>query len=259
MTLNLRRLTIAGVLFTERFVLSFVFFCLAWHEINKIQNVWSVQMGSQTARFVGTTHHLSLFLLSCFTTLFLLVGRRAAAPPRTIKSVFVPLLAAFFSLCYFMVERLPLPFGVNLCPPTLQMPMTIASLVFLVIGPTLALWGLLYLGRSFGIFVSVRKVVLRGPYRWIRHPMYLGWTCSAIGIALSNFTAAYLLIIATHFLLMLYRARLEEIELSEFSAEYRDYMKRTGFLFPRFFSRPLPPESGSAIAPNSSLFDPGFS
>src|SRR5262245_1969054 len=234
MTINFRRVTIASVLFTERFILSFVFFCLAWFEINKIHSIWTMRTSTQTARFLGTTHHLALFLLSCVTSLLLLLGRRATAPPRTLKSVFIPLIATLFSLFYFVIDSLPSSFQVNLSPPVLQIPMAIASLVFLVIGPIVALWGLLYLGRSFGIFVSVRKVVLRGPYQWIRHPMYLGWTCSAIGIGLSNFSSAYLLIIAVHFLLMLYRARLEETELSEFSPEYRDYMKRAGFSFPKF-------------------------
>jgi len=32
---------------------------------------------------------------------------------------------------------------------------------------------------------------------------------------------------------LLYRARLEEARLSEYSAEYREYLKRTGFIFPR--------------------------
>jgi hypothetical protein len=34
--------------------------------------------------------------------------------------------------------------------------------------------------------------------------------------------------------LLLYRARLEESRLSEYSMEYREYRKRTGFIFPRF-------------------------
>jgi protein-S-isoprenylcysteine O-methyltransferase Ste14 len=129
--------------------------------------------------------------------------------------------------------------------------MLVASLAFLVIGPLIALWGLLYLGRSFGIFVSVRRVVLQGPYRWIRHPMYLGWACSAFGLALSNFSSAYILIVAVHFVLMLYRARLEEAELREFSPDYREFMKKTGFFLPKI--RPIRFAAKSATTPLQTI------
>jgi len=36
-----------------------------------------------------------------------------------------------------------------------------------------------------------------------------------------------------HVTLLLYRARLEESQLAQHSGEYREIMKRTGFIFPR--------------------------
>jgi protein-S-isoprenylcysteine O-methyltransferase Ste14 len=41
-------------------------------------------------------------------------------------------------------------------------------------------------------------------------------------------------LVPIHIALLLYRARLEEARLSEYSAEYQEYRKRTGFIFPRF-------------------------
>jgi protein-S-isoprenylcysteine O-methyltransferase Ste14 len=55
-----------------------------------------------------------------------------------------------------------------------------------------------------------------------------------MGVALANFSGAYFLLVAIHISLLLYRAHLEETELSEYSPEYREYIKRTGFIFPRF-------------------------
>ncbi len=41
-----------------------------------------------------------------------------------------------------------------------------------VVGGLGACFAFAYLGRSFAVLPAVRKVVSRGPYRWIRHPAY---------------------------------------------------------------------------------------
>ena len=53
------------------------------------------------------------------------------------------------------------------------------------------------------------------------------------GLVLANFSGACFILVPIHIFLLLYRARLEEARLSEYSAEYREYLKRTGFIFPR--------------------------
>jgi protein-S-isoprenylcysteine O-methyltransferase Ste14 len=110
---------------------------------------------------------------------------------------------------------------------------TVAALAFGIIGPAISTWGVLSLGRSFGILVSVREIVLRGPYRFVRHPIYLGYACIWTSLVLLNLSAAICLIVFVHMLLFIYRARLEEVRLREPSAEYREYVKRTGFILPR--------------------------
>ena len=57
-------------------------------------------------------------------------------------------------------------------PYPAEMPVPV--LIIGLLGYGLVLWSLLVLGRSFGIAPADRGLVTRGPYRYIRHPMYLG-------------------------------------------------------------------------------------
>ena len=53
-------------------------------------------------------------------------------------------------------------------------------------GFLLALWALLILRRSFGLAAANRGVVRGGPYRFVRHPIYLGYLCAHLGFFLNN-------------------------------------------------------------------------
>jgi protein-S-isoprenylcysteine O-methyltransferase Ste14 len=61
-----------------------------------------------------------------------------------------------------------------------------ASQVAMMLGLLLVLWSLLTLRDAFGIAPSDRGLVETGPYRLIRHPMYLGEMICLSGAALSN-------------------------------------------------------------------------
>jgi len=50
-----------------------------------------------------------------------------------------------------------------------------------VAGAALALVSFVFLGRSFAILPAVRGVVVRGPYRLVRHPAYLGELLMVVG------------------------------------------------------------------------------
>jgi protein-S-isoprenylcysteine O-methyltransferase Ste14 len=42
------------------------------------------------------------------------------------------------------------------------------------------------LGRCFGILPDVRGLVTRGPYRLVRHPLYLGELTAVLGVVLGS-------------------------------------------------------------------------
>ena len=95
------------------------------------------------------------------------------------------------------------------------------------------------LGRHWTITVGLRedhKLVTKGIYKQIRHPMYaahLVWAIAQI-MMLHNWIAGYSFII-TMLPFYLYRSRREEeMLIEEFGDEYRDYKQKTGALFPKF-------------------------
>jgi protein-S-isoprenylcysteine O-methyltransferase Ste14 len=219
--------------YSERYVLSLVYLYLTWVEFHKLCLIWLGPVSNAGAEAIPAARHVILLFLNFFVALLLLLGRRAAVPPQKLKDIVIPLATSFFNLTYYTTLWFPASLLKNLCSPDWQMRFTVTGLSLGLMGPAVAIWSLLFLGRSFGIFVVVRKVVLDGPYRWVRHPMYLGYICMLVGLALVNFSAVYLVLVSTHIGLLLYRAHLEEARLSEHSAEYREYTKRTGFILPK--------------------------
>ena len=242
----LKRLVVLLAVYAERYVLSVWFLYLASGEITNIRNLLSGRIFPESNLFVDVGHHLILLLMSLFTGLLLLLGRRPAALPQKLSLVVIPLISTFYYVMYFTVPKFPPAWRVNLVPPDLQMALFAAGFACIVIGPCFSLWGLYHLGRSFGIFAIVRKVVLTGPYRLVRHPMYTGWVCLCCGLLLANFSGAYFLLVPCHIGLLLYRARLEETELAAQSPEYREHLKHSRFIFPEL---PLPGRHGPAALP----------
>jgi protein-S-isoprenylcysteine O-methyltransferase Ste14 len=99
-------------------------------------------------------------------------------------------------------------------------------------------WVLSNLGRNVSETVLTKQeheLVTTGPYRWIRHPLYTtGITLFvALGLMAANwFVLAFALIALLTIRVIV--VPLEEGALIErFGAEYQNYMRRTGAMFPR--------------------------
>jgi protein-S-isoprenylcysteine O-methyltransferase Ste14 len=79
------------------------------------------------------------------------------------------------------------------------------------------------------------RLVTRGPYRWVRHPLYVAASTMflALGLAAANWYLIGISAIALAGLAM-YVVPQEERELEKrFGSAYRQYKQRTGGLFPR--------------------------
>ena len=222
-----------AAVYAERYLLSLVYLGYAGYEFHKLWFIWLGPASNSGAAAVEVARHIIALMLNFFVGVLLLLGRRAAVAPQNLKDILIPLAGSFFYLTYNTTYWFPALLRKSLCSPGWQGPLTVTGLFLGLMGPAVATWAVLYLGRSFGIFVVVRKVILDGPYQWVRHPIYLGYICMLAGLVLVNFSAAYFILVPIHIGLLLYRAHLEEVRLSEHSVEYRKYMKRTGFIFPK--------------------------
>ena len=111
------------------------------------------------------------------------------------------------------------------------------GIFLMVIGILVRQWAIFVLGRFFTLTVSVQKnqkVVDYGPYRFIRHPSYLGLFIIIIGIGLAlGSWGGILVLLVMNGLAFGYRIHIEEKFLvSELGDNYIQYMKRTKRLIP---------------------------
>ncbi|HKC43878.1 MAG TPA: methyltransferase, partial [Burkholderiales bacterium] len=90
-----------------------------------------------------------------------------------------------------------------------------AGLVLLTLAACLSLASLLTLGRRFGIRPAMRGLATRGPYRVVRHPMYLAYLLSDIGYNLQEWNVGTVLLVMLGWASLLYRIHAEERILSK--------------------------------------------
>jgi protein-S-isoprenylcysteine O-methyltransferase Ste14 len=124
------------------------------------------------------------------------------------------------------------PVVVVLYGPTAGLP----ALVFVAIYLWLA-WSILSLRTNFSVLPEARALAKKGPYRIVRHPMYLGycalwvaWAAEARGGIGSWLWAAL------GILLFVYRALVEERKMRMFVPGYSEYCQKT----PGFIPLPRP-------------------
>jgi protein-S-isoprenylcysteine O-methyltransferase Ste14 len=89
-----------------------------------------------------------------------------------------------------------------------------AGFVLVTSGALLSLASLLSLGRSFGIRPALRRLVTRGPYGFVRHPMYLSYVLSDVGYNLQEWNVGTVLLVLAGWVSLAYRIRAEERVLS---------------------------------------------
>ena len=118
-------------------------------------------------------------------------------------------------------RRVPLGFlfgalAVWLARPT---PQSLAiGAVVAVVGEALRIWGAGHLEKG-------REVTSSGPYRWTRHPLYLGSTLMGVGLAIASASVIVVALVVVYLAITLWAAiRTEESHLTEkFGSAYPNY------------------------------------
>lgn len=163
---------------------------------------------------IGEHPHLLLFLLGEMLAVVLLLLQRRGATAVDIYPIAIAFIGTGAAL-------LAIPTGVQLVPNSV-------SLALIAGGSAVSLAAKAFLGRSFGIVAANRGVKDSGIYRFVRHPMYLGYMLSHVGFLGMYFSMPNIAIYAVVWSCFWLRAKEEEKILLR-DPEYQAYADKVRF------------------------------
>jgi protein-S-isoprenylcysteine O-methyltransferase Ste14 len=174
---------------------------------------------------MGFIHHV---LIVCFYILLILLYFFRTSPILTSKSPLTNIIAALTAFIPFTIPFL----GNNSFVDTIN---AILSSVIIILGMLLTIYALLALGRNVSIIPQARKLVKNGPYRLVRHPLYLGEMISVFGIVVSEVTIPKMIVFLLFMIAQIYRSLQEEKLLENSFHEYQEYCSKTPRFIPGVF------------------------
>lgn len=108
----------------------------------------------------------------------------------------------------------------------------IVANVLIAVGAGFSIYSLLYLRLNFSILPEARGLTTSGPYRIVRHPVYLGEIVGAIGLTIALPSLLSLLVLLSFVGAQLVRTRMEEQVLGAQLPGYAEYSRVTPRLLP---------------------------
>ena len=116
-----------------------------------------------------------------------------------------------------------LPWTITFFGKTDQALPNLMSTAFVLTGMVMMLVTIRHLGRSFSLVPQARTVVKTGPYRWIKHPLYLSEEIAVVGVVLRYLTPLTVLVLVVHIGIQVCRILYEEDLLRRTCPEYSTY------------------------------------
>lgn len=200
--------------------------------MNSVFLIWAQEVYWNLATLVPIA---LLSAVICFDVGIRSVSAKPDKYSRVILSISFLLFPLMVALPYFELRYLTAVYF-----PAITGVLLLAGLVMQLMGAVILPASRLQIGRFGGAKIAIEedhRLVTNGMYRYVRNPQYLGMTLLLFGYALSlggpivgSITAIGLLWI------MHSRIKVEEeLLLSTFGDEYREYMKRTWRLVPHIY------------------------
>ena len=107
-----------------------------------------------------------------------------------------------------------------------------------ILGLLFAVWARLALGSNWSGTVTIKanhELIRRGPYRFIRHPIYTGMLGALLATAITQSMVSGLLGFLVVAFALYRKAQREESFLSqEFGEAFTEHQRHTGMFLPRF-------------------------
>jgi protein-S-isoprenylcysteine O-methyltransferase Ste14 len=144
----------------------------------------------------------------------------------------IPILFGWFLI--FRGYRLPRPFSFDIIPQTDAI--LIAAAILCLSGLGLCLWARAVLGRNWSGTVTLKEdheLIVRGPYRLVRHPIYTGLLAMLLATALEQgHIAGFIGLLLAFASFWIKSSNEEEVMRKQFPDQYATYAERVKRIIP---------------------------
>lgn len=138
-----------------------------------------------------------------------------------------------------LIEGRRLPTSINPRIIPLSLTRDWLAVILCVVGLAFALWARITLGRNWSgtiTFKAEHELIVRGPYRIVRHPIYTALLTMFLGTAILIGRVGGVLGLALIFASFWIKLRREEeLMLQQFPGQYADYQRRVKRVVPLAF------------------------
>jgi protein-S-isoprenylcysteine O-methyltransferase Ste14 len=181
--------------------------------------------GAGSAAGVATlTRRVLLLAFYCLLAGLYLIRSQTRATTESLVAKMAAVVGTFSPFALAVVNR-----------PSERVSTLVVANAVSAVGIGWSVWSLRHLGRSISIVPEARRLVRSGPYRIVRHPLYLGELVAAFGLVASGFTPAALAVWVGMVAVQLFRAQREEELLATAFPEYDEYQAGTARVLPGIY------------------------